>query len=361
MHRCILPPAIDSSRPDVMVVAVAPEKAHVQHPFKKAAKDPAAILWSIRVRMTRAPLQTNLSVALVGDSQTEVAAFQQLLGTIQQLFGPGGCWLTHLGDLVLHGSSQHEWDVSVAAPLSDLSYPLLALRGNHDVDEDNGAMFDSNVGHGGWRRFFAFTAARVRFLALDSSYEDPEQLAWLETELRETQRVKRRACDNGNDSESAPVFVVILMHIGPFVEYWDPTLWRSPQLNEEAWADFVKRDFVPLFEAFGVDLVASGHSHTYLRGFRRGVAYLTLGGGGAGLENGEANRVASWLDSGETRAVHFTTHFGILSHVMLPETDSDPNLCRRGGALRFEAFHAATGERLDELLLRPKVAIGPLV
>ena len=46
----------------------------------------------------------------------------------------------------------------------------------------------------------------------------------------------------------------------------------------------VAREWVPLFESYGVQLVLSGHDHNYQRfAARNGVTYVVHGGGAAGL------------------------------------------------------------------------------
>ena len=44
-----------------------------------------------------------------------------------------------------------------------------------------------------------------------------------------------------------------------------------------------QRDLVPLYEKYGVDLVFSGHDHTYEKSLKDGIYYVTSGGAGAGL------------------------------------------------------------------------------
>ena len=320
------------------------------------------------------------AVALVGDSQAEGAELLRQLAALPRRTGPGrpGCaLLAHLGDLVLHATKPHEWDDGALGPLTSVagsalgqSLPLLALRGNHDVDEDNGAAFNANLGQGAARRrYFAFTALGIRFLVLDSSYEDPGQTAWLRSELRRLRRARarlrkslrsvqgRRACS----ASRVPAFTVALLHVGPYVEYWDPAVWRSPALNESAWADFVRRDFAPLFEEFGVDVVASGHSHVYLRGWRNGVLYLNTGGGGAGLERGEGDRVESFLEP-RGRVMHFAHHVATLrpSAAMARGTAARVACRQRPQSLQLEALSVGDGDppvvrRIDRLVLPAKL------
>ena len=44
---------------------------------------------------------------------------------------------------------------------------------------------------------------------------------------------------------------------------------------------------VPLFEQYGVDIVFSGHNHSYERSVVNGITYVVTGGGGAPLYNQE--------------------------------------------------------------------------
>jgi hypothetical protein len=45
----------------------------------------------------------------------------------------------------------------------------------------------------------------------------------------------------------------------------------------------VIENWVPLFEASGVDVVLNGHDHNYQRLLRHGVTYVVTGGAGTGL------------------------------------------------------------------------------
>ena len=68
---------------------------------------------------------------------------------------------------------------------------------------------------------------------------------------------------------------------------WQVAVFHHPPYNcgehfDEARA--VRREWTPLFRRFDVDLVLSGHEHSYQRfQKRRGVTYVVTGGGGASL------------------------------------------------------------------------------
>lgn len=83
------------------------------------------------------------------------------------------------------------------------------------------------------------------------------------------------------------LFLQVLGHIPPFIEYWDKTTWAA---GESSWDDYMQGRIVPLMEAAQtktpglVRLVVGGHSHIYQRGKRNGIEYVIIGGGGASLE-----------------------------------------------------------------------------
>lgn len=98
-------------------------------------------------------------------------------------------------------------------------------------------------------------------------------------------------------------FRIVFVHIAPFIELWDPKAWKS---GESQWGNFVRRNWVPLFEKYHVDLVVSGHEHAYQRGERNGVVYAIIGGGGGELDT---QRVEDWGFYKVTKSVH---HFVVL-------------------------------------------------
>lgn len=175
--------------------------------------------------------------------------------------------------------------------------PWMVVPGNHEMEPGFGVH-----GYAGWLSRVAvggkspldipvassFQIGSVGFVGLDSndvSNEIPanrgwtrqRQTAWLEQELA--------AYRNSPDID----FVVAFMHASP---YCTSTAHGSEGGIREHW--------VPLFDKYAVDLVISGHNHCYQRALplRHGVVtssnehevdsaagttYVTVGGGGAGL------------------------------------------------------------------------------
>jgi len=98
------------------------------------------------------------------------------------------------------------------------------------------------------RTWFFADAGPARFIVLDSFGSDPgRQRAFLREALKTNTRP----------------WSIVLMHSGPFASRGD----RTHAAMREA--------FLPTFEKYGADLVLSGHDHSYARGSKAGVVYLT--------------------------------------------------------------------------------------
>jgi predicted phosphodiesterase len=86
----------------------------------------------------------------------------------------------------------------------------------------------------------------------------------------------------------------------------------------------VVREWVPLFEKNGVDLVLNGHDHSYQRFVSEGVTYVVTGGGGAELyglracDDGHPDRI-----EGEDEEHHFVGVFGSSKVLRVAAIDED--------------------------------------
>jgi Calcineurin-like phosphoesterase len=131
---------------------------------------------------------------------------------------------------------------------------LTGSLGNHDVRVDGGRYeFDELEMP---RRYYARRVGDVLLIALDSTRVNRRQTRWLARRL----------------SRATAPWTIALLHHPPYT----CGAYRShPE---------VVRQWVPLFERRGVDLVLSGHDHNYQRfAPRGGVTYVVHGGGGASL------------------------------------------------------------------------------
>jgi hypothetical protein len=160
--------------------------------------------------------------------------------------------------------------------------PFFPVPGNHEYETLQAQPFllthavpIDNVPEEGRGRYYSFDWGNAHFVCLDSntslqraSAGDGEMLRWLERDLRATRQFWR----------------VAVIHHTPY--------GAGP--NQQEIAPFLVRSaVVPILEAYGVQLVLSGHEHSYQRSHHlrdgsvvpanTGTVYVTTGGGGAFL------------------------------------------------------------------------------
>lgn len=203
---------------------------------------------------------------VVGDSRDGVEAHRRIVDRMaQEEFD----FILGTGDMVDEGFRQDQWQ-----QFFDIEQPLLRGKvlfpalGNHDR-QGRGRTADSYRGYfsvpengGDSERYYAFTYAASRFVVLDSnahSFALTDQTAWIERELVATRQ----------DPTIRHIFVV--MHHPPF------------SISLHGGATELRERWTPLFEAYGVTAIFSGHDHVYERAENNGVRYFVTGGGGAPL------------------------------------------------------------------------------
>jgi 3',5'-cyclic AMP phosphodiesterase CpdA len=146
-------------------------------------------------------------------------------------------------------------------PLLDAGVKFYASLGNHDAREQSRYKLFNMEG----RTYYTFKAPKedVRFFALESDYPKPEQMAWLEKEL-----------ENSNEKWKIP--------------YFHHPLYSS---GERHGSDLTLRQTLePLFIKYGVSVVLTGHDHFYERiKPQNGILYFVVGSGGK-LRGGNIDR-----------------------------------------------------------------------
>jgi hypothetical protein len=201
-----------------------------------------------------------LRFAIYGDTRNGHDIHARLVG---ELLREDPDFLLTVGDLVDRGSEESDWQhfFAVAGPLLRM-VPIVPALGNHDVVR-------AGEGVAKWLELFppppgapepgyySFDAAGVHFAVLDSNQlRSPRQVAWLEADLARAKGARAR---------------FVAMHEGP---------WSSGFHGNNAEAI---RAYVPVFQRYGVNLLASGHDHDFERGRIAGLDYIVTGGGGAPL------------------------------------------------------------------------------
>jgi len=209
-------------------------------------------------------------VALISDSQSSTATF---LGLLHLLAGTRPQKVIMIGDFVQHAGIpqfQHQFFDPLTVGHLGSTIPLALTYGNHD---ENSWRLRQYLGDD--QKFYSFRMAATCFLVLDSRLYSQAQTDWLVDQLQTKECME------------AP-FRIVLVHIAPFIEFWDPQSWASGEKN---WGNYVRESWVPVFEKYEVDLVISGHEHGYQRGVRNDVTYAIIGGGGGELDY---ERVENW-------------------------------------------------------------------
>ncbi|MFA9565415.1 MAG: metallophosphoesterase [Acidimicrobiales bacterium] len=180
-----------------------------------------------------------------------------------------------LGDNVYPDGDPDQLDRAVFEPFAgvlDDDTQLLAVLGNHDVEDGNGDEHAAAIGMPA--RWYATEIGDVLILALDSTRpDDPDQLVWLEETL----------------AASDATWTIATMHHPPY-----SSGYHGSNLG-------VRDAFAPLFETYGVQLVLAGHDHDYQRSQTiDGVTYMV---------SGAAAKTRSTSRADFTEAAWSTYHF----------------------------------------------------
>jgi predicted MPP superfamily phosphohydrolase len=154
-------------------------------------------------------------------------------------------------------------------PLLDAGVKFRAALGNHDGREQRKyELFGMED-----RLYYSHKAPRgsIRFYALESSYMLPEQVKWLEEELK---------------SHTDEWKIVHLHH----------ALYSSARHHGNILS--LRKVLEPLFVRYNVSVVFQGHDHTYERTKpQQGVVYFVAGSGGK-LRRGDLNRRSPFFENG---------------------------------------------------------------
>jgi predicted phosphodiesterase len=158
-----------------------------------------------------------------------------------------------VGDNLYGGESPRDYANKFERPykaLLDAGVKFYATLGNHDnTNQRFYQPFNMEA-----RRYYSFKKGNVSFFALDSTYMDPDQLTWLQNQLK------------GSNSTWK-------------ICYFHHPLYSSgrrhgPDLD-------LRAQIEPILIKYGVDVVISGHEHFYERiNPQSGIYYFIEGSSG---------------------------------------------------------------------------------
>jgi len=213
------------------------------------------IVFCARADEFRFPLKMgSVRFAAIGDMGTGEAPQYEVaerMNTERQQFPFD--FVIMLGDNIYGGSSPKDFERKFEQPykaLLDAGVKFYASLGNHD-NPDERLYKPFNMGG---ERYYSFKKNDVAFFALDSTYMNPTQLAWLEEQLR-----------NSSAAWKICYFHHPLYSDGKF---------HGPDQD-------LRTALAPMFKKYGVNVVFSGHEHVYERlKPQEGVYYFVLGNSG---------------------------------------------------------------------------------
>jgi len=158
-----------------------------------------------------------------------------------------------LGDNIYGGQGPSDLVQKFSQPykaLLDAGVKFYASLGNHD-DPVNNRYPLWNMGG---QMYYTYSTRNVRFFALDSNKVEPQELAWLESQLKSA------------------------------TEAWKICYFHHPLYSDggtHGSSVDVRVLFEPLFVTYGVNVVFSGHDHIYERITpQKGIYYFVEGAGG---------------------------------------------------------------------------------
>jgi 3',5'-cyclic AMP phosphodiesterase CpdA len=246
----------------------------------------AAVQQSLTVPLPNKP--NTLHFAVIGDNgsgdKPEYEIGQQMLNWYNRFPFP---IVLMMGDNIYGADRPQDFVNKFEAPfkaLLDKGVKFYASLGNHDSREQRHYKYFNMDG----KLYYSFKAPKedVRFFALESTYMDPDQMKWIEDELKSSR------------------------------EKWKIVFFHHPLYSSaRTHGSQIKlaEALQPLFIQYTVSLVLSGHDHTYERiKPQSGIQYFVEGSSGQ-------------LRSGDLRKGSPLTAFGndTTQTFMLMEVDGD--------------------------------------
>ncbi|MBL8814513.1 MAG: metallophosphoesterase [Planctomyces sp.] len=219
--------------------------------------------------------ETPFAFAVFGDTQKNPTVSGQLA---QMAWAQRPSFLVHVGDLVDQGPTDSHWTEHFFPGMKPVAQriPFYPVLGNH---EENAKNYFDYMSLPDKEYFYEFTYGNTQFFMIDSNRNiDPgsEQYEWLRTQLASSTATWKIACHHHPPYSSDEN------------DYGD--LWK---MNKSSRGDLRARQLSTLYDEFHVDIVWSGHIHSYERTWpvrngtaveSNGTVYMITGGAGGSLE-----------------------------------------------------------------------------
>ena len=181
----------------------------------------------------------------------------------------------NVGDIVNDGYDIRLWNIAFGeVSLVSSEYAYYPIFGNHDdrneqsvIGADVYSMLFSNPGDAsgsGNELYYSFNYGNAHYVVIDSNADiNPASVQgqWISEDL-----------ETANDSKDI-LWKFLFFHHPPY---------SSSLVGIGDERSRVTREYIPpIAEEFGVDIVFTGHQHSYERSYKNGVYYIVTGNGGA--------------------------------------------------------------------------------
>ncbi|PWB53437.1 MAG: hypothetical protein C3F06_06345 [Candidatus Methanoperedenaceae archaeon] len=230
-------------------------------------------LWTDYFSFHTAPdANASFRIAVYGDTRLDFSNSTDASKhstVVKQIINHDPEMVIHVGDFALNGKCYNEWVPQFFSPVEPLLHNIsfFTAIGNHEVQ--NFACPDSKILLYDYffpeKLGYSFTYGSARFIGLQVENEKYNinkkfaQLDWLYKELNSSEYLAAR-------------WHFVFLHSSIYTN----DINHTNNLK-------VINQLVPLFQAKGVNMVFSGHSHTYERSSKDGIYYIVTGGGGADI------------------------------------------------------------------------------
>ena len=189
-------------------------------------------------------------------------------------------FVVHLGDVVDDGAAKWQWTGDLFKPCRELfgRVAVFPCIGNHEKDHPHYYKYFSLPKP---EYYYQYGYGNTDFFVLDTNkpvLPKSEQYLWLDKAL----------------AASTAKWKVVYHHHPLYTS--DADDYGDTEKAGSTHGNLLHKLLIPLYERHGVDLVMNGHIHAYERTFpvregkadaKKGIVYLTSGGGGGRLEGFE--------------------------------------------------------------------------
>jgi len=244
------------------------------------------------------PPEPQFNFLVFGDNQGYQGCLNEIASIVE---GNLPAFAFHCGDLTPFGR-RHQYK-EVYQALQNVSMPVFATAGNHDVKLDGGRVYTELFGSS----TYSFDYSNCHFAVVNSSNYtvSSDELNWLDQDLSTSQKPLK----------------FVFTHVPPF----DPRPYSNHSMTNQTSAnclmDIVERNNVSIFFA--------GHIHLYNSTIKNGTHYIISGGSGAQLvadrQNGGFHHFVNVTVSGSsvsTETVELSAPVSNAQRIMI-ETDND--------------------------------------